>query len=235
MSGQVLHDLLRKLGLNRDRLASMIDATILSPTATLADYRRLIDDVASGGFHCAMMPPHAALLLAREASTSGVTLCSVVGFPYGYEPVEHKVGLIEALAEGGVGEVDAVVNLSLVLSGEWSRVEEEVSSLADAARSAEVKLKLIVEAPVLNDEQLARLASIARGARVDYLKTSTGVISKGGDPYTVARLYRVAGGVPVKAAGGIRTGYDALMAIAAGAVRIGASSYKRIIETLPVG
>ncbi len=235
MPGQAIHELVRKLGISRDRLASMIDATILSPTATLEDYRRLISDVASGGFHCAMMPPQAALLLAREASSSGVMLCSVVGFPYGYEPVEHKVGLLEALAEGGVGEVDAVANLSLVLSGEWGRVEEEVSSLADAARSAGVKLKLIVEAPVLSDEQLARLASIARGARVDYLKTSTGVISKGGDPYTVARLYRVAGGVPVKAAGGIRTGYDALMAIAAGAARIGASSYRRIVETLPVG
>ncbi len=227
--------LARSLGLTKDRLASMIDATKLSPTLTLEEARNLLDDVARHGFYCAMLPPTHALRLAREAAALGVRLCSVAGFPYGYGREEEKVSETRALASAGVVEVDAVVNLALVKSGAWSEVERELRILAKAAHEGGARLKLIVEAPLLSDEELDRLVAIAAKAGVDYLKTSTGVISKGGDPLTVARLTKAAEkfGLPVKAAGGIRSWYDAVAAVAAGASRIGASAYLEIIEGAP--
>jgi deoxyribose-phosphate aldolase len=227
-----LDELASKLGLNKRRLATMIDATILAPTSTLKDAERLVRDVADYGFYCALLPPYSIGRLARLAGELGVRLCSVAGFPYGYSTSQSKVAEVERLASLGAVEIDAVVNVSAILSGSWDLVEEEVGALVDKARAYGARLKLIVEAPLLSDEALDRLAGIAYRARVDFLKTSTGVLSKGGDPWTVSRLVRVSRGLPVKAAGGIRTAYDALAAVAAGASRIGASSYKRIIETM---
>jgi len=226
-----LDELASRLGLDRRRLASIIDATLLSPTSTLTEAERLVRDVAEHGFYCALVAPHLAGQLAPLARELGVKLCSVAGFPYGYSTPESKVAELERLATLGVAEVDAVVNVSAVLSSLWNLVEEEVAALADKAREYGVGLKLIVEAPLLRDEALDRVAGIAYKAKVGFLKTSTGVLSKGGDPWTVSRLVRVSRGLPVKAAGGIKTAYDALAAVAAGASRIGASSYMKIIET----
>lgn len=226
-----LNELASRLGLDRRRLASIIDATILAPTSTIGSAEGLVRDVARYGFYCALVPPYMLGKLTHLASELGVKLCSVAGFPYGYSTPESKATEVENLASLGAAEIDAVVNLSAVLSGSWDLVEEEVGALVDKARAYGARLKLIVEAPLLSDEALDRVASIAYQAGVDFLKTSTGVISKGGDPWTVSRLVRVSRGLPVKAAGGIRTAYDALTAIAAGASRIGASSYRRIIET----
>ncbi len=232
--GARLEGLLKGVVSGRRELAAMIDATLLSPTASLDEARRLIGDVASRGFYCALMPPYHARILAGEAGDAGVRLCSVAGFPYGYQHYRVKAAEVEDLSSHGVVEVDAVINVAAVLSGQWGYVEEEIGALVDAARRGGARLKLIVEAPLLGDSELERIAAIARRVGVDYLKTSTGVLSKGGDPYTVSRLVRLSGGIPVKAAGGIRTGLDALVAIAAGASRIGTSSYLRVIETLPV-
>ena len=94
-------------------------------------------------------------------------------------------------------------------------------------------MKVIVEAPLLGDDELKIIVEASGRAGADYVKTSTGVYSKGGDPYTVMRLHSLAEplGLKVKAAGGIRTGVDALLAIAAGASRIGTSSGPRVVES----
>lgn len=228
-------ELARRLGLGRERLAGMIDATLLSPSAGLGEARALLGDVRSHGLYCAMLPPWHALELAGEASRLGVRLCSVAGFPYGYCGADAKASLAGRLAGAGVEEVDVVVNIAAVKSGDWGAVEREVRSVARAVHAAGGRVKLIVEAPLMGDGELERLAEIAAGAGVDYLKTSTGVISKGGDPQTVARLARAAArwGLPVKAAGGIRTWLDAVAAVAAGASRIGASGYKSILAGAP--
>jgi deoxyribose-phosphate aldolase len=232
-----LEELALQLGLTRGRMASLIDATILSPTATLDDARRLIREVEIHGFYCAMLPPALALRIAAEAGRVGVRVCSVAGFPYGYSPAEAKALEVRSLAEAGVEEVDVVLNLTAVRSGEWGEAERELGLVAEAAHSAGARVKVIVEAPLLSDEELERVADIAGSVGVDYLKTSTGVISKGGDPRTVARLARAAAprGIPVKAAGGIRGWLDAVAAIAAGASRIGSSSYMAILREAPPG
>ena len=226
-----------RLRIDRSRLASMIDATLLSPSIRLEDAIRLIEATQEHGFYCAMLPPHLIPELSKRAERLGVRLCSVVGFPYGYAHPEAKAREAEALAESGVAEIDMVANISAILNGHWELVERDIRGVVDAAREYGVKVKVIVEAPLLGDSELGRIVEIVAASGAEYAKTSTGVLSKGGDPVTTLRLYRVASplGLKVKAAGGIRTGLQALLAIAAGASRIGTSSPVEVLETSGLG
>lgn len=220
--------------LGKPNLPSMVDATLLDPTRPPADSASLVEEASRLGAYCALVPPsHVADDVVRGfAERLGVRLCSVAGFPYGYQPVEVKAGEVSRLASLGVEEVDYVIDVSRAVAGDLDYLEREVREAARAAAEAGVRLKLIVEAPVVSDDVLEYLVGVAADAGVYMVKTSTGVIAKGGDPLTVSRLHAIASrrGLPVKAAGGIRTALDALLAVAAGASRIGASAYRRIIE-----
>lgn len=216
----------------RPRIPELIDATMLDPLTPLSASRELIDYTARSGAYCALIPPSHAVQLSGYARERGVRLCSVAGFPYGYAPLDVKVREVEVLASLGVEEIDYVVDLSRVKAGDREYVEREVASAVKAAGRHGSRVKVIVEAPKLTDEELEWIVDMAHAAGAFMVKTSTGVLSKGGDPATVSRLARYASkhGIPVKAAGGIRTLVDALEAVAAGASRIGSSSYARIIE-----
>ncbi len=216
----------------RPDIPGLIDATILDPTRPLSHAMELIDFVAASRAYCALVPPSHAITLAGTARERGVRLCSVAGFPYGYAPTEAKIREVELLAKAGVEEIDYVLDVSRVKSGDRGYVEREVKLAVKAARGYGARVKVIIEAPVLEDEEVEWVVDILASSEVFMVKTSTGVISKGGDPITVSRLARYASkhGMPVKAAGGIRTLLNVLEAVAAGASRIGTSSYSRIIE-----
>ncbi|MCE4601649.1 MAG: deoxyribose-phosphate aldolase [Desulfurococcales archaeon] len=206
-------------------LAKMIDSTLLKPTARARDALELVREAASMGFHCAMLPPTLVEDARREAEELGVRLCSVTGFPSGMHPLKAKLAEVQHLASLGVVEVDVVPNLA---------TGEDLEALVEGARQAGVKVvKVIVEAPIQDDASLARLVEAASRAGADYVKTSTGVYSKGGDYDTVHRLHMLAAprGLRVKAAGGIRNGLQAILAIAAGASRIGTSSGAGVLRS----
>ena len=216
----------------RPKISQLIDATILDPSKPIYASMELIDFVASTGAFCALVPPSHAVHLVDVAKGRGVRLCSVAGFPYGYAPLEAKVKEVEVLARSGVEEVDYVLDVSRIKSGDKGYVEREVKLAVKTARDYGSKVKIIIEAPILTDDEIEWVVDVVTSAGAFMVKTSTGVISKGGDPVTVSRLTRYASkhGIRVKAAGGIRTLIDALEAVVAGASRIGTSSYARIIE-----
>lgn len=216
----------------RPRIPQLIDATILDPSKPISASMELIDFVNSMGAFCALVPPSHAVQLAGTARSKGVRLCSVAGFPYGYAPLDAKVKEVEVLAKSGVEEIDYVLDVSKVKSGDKEYVEHELKLAVSTAGNYGSKIKVIIEAPILTDDEIEWVLDIIASTGAFMVKTSTGVISKGGDPVTVSRLARHASkhGIPVKAAGGIRTLLDALEAVAAGASRIGTSSYARIIE-----
>jgi len=219
--------------LTKDKLAKIIDATILSPTVTAKAVQDLLVATQRHGFRCAMIPPAYIPVVNSKAKELGVSLCSVVGFPYGYNATQAKVAEVEFLSNYEVEEVDVVANVTAVLSAQWGIVRNDLIEVASRAKEHGMSVKIIVEVPVLSDDRLESVVSIAYEAGADFVKTSTGVISKGGDPISTYRLYRVARkyGLHVKAAGGIRNGLQALLAIAAGASRIGTSSPVNVIET----
>ncbi|GAB6148017.1 deoxyribose-phosphate aldolase [Stetteria hydrogenophila] len=216
----------------RPSVPGLIDATMLDPTKPLSASESLVERAPALGVYCVLVPPSHALQLAGRAGEAEVRLCSVAGFPHGYAPLEAKVREVEVLARAGVEEIDYVIDLSRVKSGDRGYVERELSLAVEAAGRHGSRVKAIVEAPLLTDEELDWVVEAAASAGVFMVKTSTGVLSKGGDPATVSRLAARAArhGLPVKAAGGVRTLVDLLEAVAAGASRVGTSSYAQIIE-----
>ncbi len=214
-------------------LAAVIDHTLLSPGAGLDEALRVVEETHRYGFQCAMLSPYHVVRVADEAKSLGVRLCTVVGFPSGYSHGEAKLAELRYVA-GYVEEVDIVANVQAALAGDIGYVEEELRELVSAARELGVAtVKVIVEAPLVDDNTLALLVGAVARSGADYAKTSTGVYSKGGDVYTVLRVSQLAKPhrLKVKAAGGIRTGIDALLALASGADRLGTSSGPQVVES----
>ncbi len=212
-----------------DELAARVDSTLLSPVASLEEYLALVREAGTLGFRAVVVPSVVVGAVSGEAEKLGVAVAAVIGFPLGAVPLRSKLAEIEEVAEAGASEVDMVPWLSQGEEG----LKAEIESIVSAAKARGLKVKVIVEAPLLTDEKLAVVVKAAAAAGAEFVKTSTGVYSKGGDPVTVSRLAREAKplGLNVKAAGGIRTAVDALLAIAAGADVIGTSSAKRILDT----
>ena len=214
---------------SREELAARLDSTLLSPTASAEDYLALVREAADLGFRAAVVPSAAVPLVAREAERLGVRLVAVVGFPLGAVPLKAKLAELDFVLGAGASEVDLVP----WIAAPRERLYEEISRVVDAARRRGARVKVIVEAPLVGDGRLRELVEASAAAGAEFVKTSTGVYSKGGDPATVARLAAMAKplGLKVKAAGGVRTALDALLAIGAGADVIGTSSARRVIDS----
>ena len=209
----------------------MIDSTLLKQTTSIEDALSLIEDASGYGFKCVMLPAPLVLRVKDAAESLGVSLCTVVGFPSGFQPAEAKIAELRSVSSY-VDEVDVVAPLWAAASGSFEYIIDELSEIVETAREEGVKtVKVIVEAPLFKDNDLQLLIDAVKRAGADYAKTSTGVYTKGGDPITVMRVAEYAKplGLKVKAAGGIRTGLDALLAIAAGADRIGTSSARSVL------
>ena len=212
-------------------IAKMIDHSLLNPTLTrqqlIEGIQLALDyDVAS-----VCILPYALPLCAAMLRGSRVRASSTVGFPHGGHTTEVKVAEARrALADGGE-ELDMVVNISAVLSGDWDYVRQDLKAVIDVTHAAGQKVKVIFENCCLNDAQKIRLCEIASELGADWVKTSTGY-GPGGATLEDLRLMRkhAAPQVQVKAAGGVRT-LDALLEVrAAGATRCGATRTAEMLD-----
>ena len=212
-------------------IAKMIDHSLLNPTLTrqqlIEGIQLALDyDVAS-----VCILPYALPLCAAMLRGSRVRASSTVGFPHGGHTTEVKVAEARrALADGGE-ELDMVVNISAVLSGDWGYVRQDLKAVIDVTHAAGQKVKVIFENCCLNDAQKIRLCEIASELGADWVKTSTGY-GPGGATLEDLRLMRkhAAPQVHVKAAGGVRT-LDALLEVrAAGATRCGATRTAEMLD-----
>ncbi|MDM7275208.1 MAG: deoxyribose-phosphate aldolase [Thermoprotei archaeon] len=232
---EVLVDRFRwALSLSPRELAGVLESTLLDPTAPLESYFKLIEEAAREGFHCIVIPSSVVKLVERKALDHGVKICTVSGFPSGLSTLKSKIVEVEEALSHGALEVDVVPNFTLAKAEFIEDFLRELSSIVDVSKSYGATVKVIVEAPLHSDGELEVIVETSAKAGASFVKTSTGVYSKGGDPLTVYRVYKLAlkHGLKVKAAGGIRGYVDAIMAIAFGADRLGTSSAGQVIGSM---
>jgi len=221
--------------LSREKLAKMIDSTNVKATASRSDIEKLCKDAVHHGFGCVCVNPIYVKLASQLLKGSDVKVCSTVGFPFGATLPEIKA--LEAIkaVENGAQELDMVINLSALKSGNYEAVKEDIAAVVDAKRLDErVIVKVIIETACLTDEEKLVACKLAKDAGADFVKTCTGFFGKGATVEDVRLMRQTVGeAMGVKAAGGIRTYADAVAMIRAGANRIGTSTAVQIIESAP--
>ena len=212
-------------------LAATLDHTLLRPDCTEAQIIQLCQEARQYGFASACVPPCYVSVAARELSSSGVAVCTVIGFPLGYNNPRVKFREAEiALAEGAT-ELDLVLNVSALKSGNLGAVQAEVEDLADLCDVHDALLKVIIETALLTEEEMETAARLCAEAGAHFVKTSTGFASRGASVADVELLRRVLpSSVRIKASGGIRTREQAVAMLAAGADRLGTSNSLVIIK-----
>jgi deoxyribose-phosphate aldolase len=214
-------------------LAAVIDHTLLKPDATRDQVRSLCEEALRYRFACAMVNPAWASLAVGVLSRTCVPVGVVIGFPLGASLVSTLRQEAAALTRLGVRELDMVIPIGHLKSGNHQAVHHAIHAAATVAHHHGALLKVILETALLTVAEKLRASEIAIQAGADFLKTSTGFASGGATPADVALLRGVAGGRSgVKASGGIRTLADVRILLEAGANRIGASASVAIVREL---
>ncbi|MDZ7263861.1 MAG: deoxyribose-phosphate aldolase [candidate division KSB1 bacterium] len=213
-------------------LAAAIDHTLLKPEATPDHIRRLCQEAISFHFATVCVQPCFVQLAAELTRGSDVKVCSVVGFPLGANMTEVKVAEARQAIADGAAEIDMVIRIGALKSGDAATVLRDIQAVVDVCHQQQAICKVIIETALLTDEEKIRACELVRQAGADFVKTSTGFGPGGATVPDVALLKRLMSGsnVQVKAAGGIRTLETALQMIRAGATRIGTSSGVAIIQ-----
>ncbi|MEM2336704.1 MAG: deoxyribose-phosphate aldolase [Candidatus Bathyarchaeia archaeon] len=220
---------------SREQLAKIIDSTLVNAAATKSEVENLCRDAAQYGFCCVVVNPTYVKLAASLLKGTNVKVCSTVGFPFGVALPEVKA--LEAIKaiEDGASELDMVVNLGALKSGDYELVKQDIRAVVDVKRLfQDVIVKVIIETPLLTTEEKIAACKLVKEAGADFVKTSTGLFGGGATVEDVRLMRQIVGkDMGVKAAGGIRTYADAVAMIEAGANRIGTSTAKAIIQEAP--
>jgi len=207
-------------------LAKYIEHTVLKPDTSLSDVKKVCEAALQHQFAAVCIPP----FFVRDArrilgENSKIRLATVIGFPMGYVAIAAKSEEIKRAIEEGADEVDAVINIAAVKTGNWNQVTHDIDSLARAAQMRGKILKLILECGLLSPDEIRQICAIAQEHRVTWLNTGTGFH---GIPATVEMVRTLrsfaAPDTKIKATGGIRTAAIAQLLIEAGVNRMGTSS-----------
>jgi deoxyribose-phosphate aldolase len=214
-----------------DGIAAMIDHTVLKADATRADVEKVCREARQYGFASVCVNPYWVPLVAKELAGSPVKVCTVVGFPLGATSTESKMAETEAAIRVGAQEIDMVINVGALRSGDHEAVKQDIQGVVDVAHRHGAIVKVILETALLDDNQKAVACTLSKMAGADFVKTSTGFSTHGATAHDVALMRMVVGPeIGVKASGGIRTLEDLRTMAAAGASRIGASASVKIVE-----
>jgi len=212
-------------------IAVLIDHTILKPEATRADILKVCREARQYGFSSVCVNPYWVPVVRAELQGSSVKVCSVIGFPLGATSTEAKVAESAAALRAGAQELDMVINVGALRSGDHQAVKSDIHQVVKIAHEAGAIVKVILETALLDDNQKAVACTLSKLAGADFVKTSTGFGPSGATAQDVALMRGVVGPeMGVKASGGIRTLSDLKTMTAAGATRIGASASVKIVE-----
>lgn len=205
-----------------------VDHTLLQAVATWDEIKTLCDEAVANQTASVCVPPS---YIKRIADTYGpaVNICTVVGFPLGYQTTAAKVCEVEQAIADGANEVDMVINLGDVKNGEFDKVTAEIKALKQAA--GDHILKVIIETCYLTEAEKIELCHCVTEGGADYIKTSTG-FGTAGAKIEDSRLFKqhIGPAVKMKAAGGVRTKEDLELFLAEGCERIGTSSALKILQ-----
>lgn len=220
------------LMINTRNIALLIDHTLLKPGATVGDIEKLCREARRFGF-CSVCVNSANIFLCKKLlKGSAVKICSVVGFPLGAASARSKAFEAGDAARAGAAEIDMVINIGALKSGNDSAVLEDIRAVREASRGR--VLKVIIEAGLLTRRERIKACLLAKKAGAEFVKTSTGFVS--GSAARDVRLMRktVGQAMGVKAAGGIKTAEQLFEMIKAGASRIGTSSGTSIMKQIRI-
>ena len=223
--------------MNALEILSHVDHTLLSPTATWDEMRRLAEEALRYRTASVCVPP---AYIARLRGNFGAELpiCTVIGFPNGYSTTRVKSFEAKCAVEDGADEVDMVINVGWVKDGLYGQVLDDIRAVrkacddAGAACGRRIILKVIIETCLLTDDEKIRMCEVVSDSGADFIKTSTG-FSKGGATFDDIRLFKkhVAPHLKIKAAGGISSIEDAMEFIRLGADRLGTSRIVKIVKS----
>jgi deoxyribose-phosphate aldolase len=212
-------------------VAGMIDHTLLKPDATRSEIETLCREAIQYGFTSVCVNPTWIAICARLVRGSAVAVCSVVGFPLGATTADAKQYETRRAIFDGAREIDMVINVGALKSGDLHLVERDIQAVTSACRESHVLSKVIIETGLLTDEEKVTACTLAKAAGADFVKTSTGFGPGGATAADVALMRRVVGDdMGIKASGGVRTLEGVKAMVAAGATRIGASAGVRIVQ-----
>ena len=211
--------------------ASLIDHTLLKPDASEADIKKLCAEAAQFGFASVCVNPGWVKRAAEFLNGTGVPVCTVIGFPLGATLPDVKAYEARRSIFNGAREVDMVINIGALKSGDDCLVEDDIRAVVEAAHENHVLCKVIIETALLTDEEKVRACLAAKNAGADFVKTSTGFAKGGATADDVSLMRRTVGSaLGVKASGGVKGIDDARAMFEAGATRIGASVGVKIAQ-----
>lgn len=213
-------------------VAQFIDHTLLKPEATRGQVEQLCKEAREHGFASVCINPNWVKVAFDILKGSQVAVCTVVGFPLGAHVPEIKAMESRRAIRDGAREIDMVIDIGALKSGDDELVYKDIKSVVDACTDGRAICKVIIECALLTDDEKVRACKLARRARADFVKTSTGFASTGATSHDVALMSEAVAGtrMGVKAAGGIRTFSDFKAMVEAGATRIGASAGIAILK-----
>ena len=214
-----------------DAVSAMIDHTLLKPDASRGDIERLCQEAVEFRFATVCVNPTWVATAAARVRQSGVGVCAVVGFPLGATTPDVKHYEARRAIFDGATEIDMVINIGALKSGDLRLVERDIEAVTAPCRDSGVLSKVIIEAAYLTDEEKVTACTLARAAGADFVKTSTGFGPGGATVADVALMRRTVGDqMGVKAAGGVRDLEGLKAMVAAGATRVGASAGVKIVK-----
>ena len=211
--------------------ASLIDHTLLKPEASESDIKKLCNEAIQFGFASVCVNPSWVKRAAEFLKGSDIPVCTVIGFPLGATLPDVKAYETRRAIFNGAREVDMVINIGALKSGDDCAVEDDIRAVAQAAHENGILCKVIIETALLTDEEKVRACLASKNAGADFVKTSTGFAKGGATVEDVNLMRRTVGrSLGVKASGGVKGIDDARAMFEAGATRIGASVGVKIAQ-----
>ena len=211
--------------------ASLIDHTLHKPDASQTEIKHLCEEAAQYHFASVCVNPTWVRACACHLQGTGVPVCTVIGFPLGATLPDVKAYEARRAIMDGAREVDMVINVGALKSGDDCLVEHDIRSVVEVAHEYDVTCKVIIETALLTDDEKVRACQAAKNAGADFVKTSTGFSKGGATVADIALMRRVVGPeLGVKASGGVKNIDDARAMVEAGATRIGASVGVKIAQ-----
>ena len=213
-------------------IASYIDHTLLKAESTKEQIEKICKEAAQYEFASVCVNPAWVETAATHLQGSKVKVCTVIGFPLGAATSETKAFETQDAISKGAGEIDMVINIGALKSGDAAQVKKDIEAVVEAAKGKAI-VKVIIETSLLTEEEKVQACRMAKEAGADFVKTSTG-FSTGGATVEDVKLMRETVGpdLGVKASGGVRSLEDLQAMVDAGATRIGASSGVQIMQGL---
>jgi len=223
----------------KQQFAKLIDHTLLKPTATKQDMIKFCEDARKYHFAAVVVFPFWVTLAVKQLQGSDVKICTPIGFPYGANTRTTKIAETKNAVANGAEEIDVVMNIGALKTGDYDFVKRELTDIIDATNlsgmtqeSGSTLVKVIIETPLLSKEEKIMACQICRDVEVDFIKTATGLSPNGAVEEDIKLIRSVVGpSIGVKAAGGIRTVEQAMNLLDAGASRLGTSAGVTLMQT----